>query len=222
MSATIEEARRAVMRVIETESAAYLARDYDTWAQCWVHEPHVRRWGYFEPRGTFVAEGWYGERMKQFMAAHPAPSTAEYRRESINLRVGKDMAWVTFDQYAPGAAGPGIDLAEATYEMRVLEKDAEGWKIAYICVFQRSFEYVASALVRVDPETVVIWMNPEAEKELRTLESIVVRAGRLRAVDRAADQRLQAAIRWAGSFDDSHFSWPRHGALPVMLRRGSR
>ena len=63
-------------------------------------------------------------------------------------------------------------------------------------------------------------MNPAAEKELRTLESIVVRAGRLRAVDRAVDQRLQAAIRWAGSFDDSHFSWPRHGALAVVLDGG--
>jgi DNA-binding CsgD family transcriptional regulator len=205
------------MQVIERESAAYLARDFEAWARCWAHGPHVRRWGFFEPRGTYVSEGWAGDRMKQFMAAHPVASLAEYRRESINLRVGKDMAWVTFDQYTSGGSGPGIDVAEATYEMRLLEKDSEGWKIAYMCIFQRSFDHIASALVRIDPQAFVTWMNPAAEKELQSFTSIVVRAGRLRAVDRDVDQRLQAAIRWAGSFDDSHFLWPRHGALPIVL-----
>lgn len=42
--ARAEEARRAVMHVIETESAAYLARDYEGWARCWVHSPHLQRW----------------------------------------------------------------------------------------------------------------------------------------------------------------------------------
>lgn len=68
--------------------------------------------------------------MKSFMAAHPDPSAAVYRREALNIRVGKDVAWVSFDQYAPGSAGAFFDLPEATNEMRILEKDAEGWKIA--------------------------------------------------------------------------------------------
>src|SRR3990170_303918 len=107
MKESVEEARRAVMQVIETESAAYLARDYEAWARCWVHAPHVRRWGFVGHGGACARGGFeeYGERMKQFMAANPSSSAAEYRRESINLRVGKDMAWVTFDQYASGASG---------------------------------------------------------------------------------------------------------------------
>lgn len=220
MRESAEEARRAVMQVIETESAAYLARDYEGWARCWVHAPHVRRWVFHGSRGIYVWEGWeeQGERMKQFMAAHPTPSAAEYRRESINLRVGKDVAWVTFDQYTSGAAGPLVDLPEATSEMRIIEKDADGWKIACVSNFHRSLDHITSALVRVDKQGAVTWMNSAAEKELRTFRGIVVRAGCLRAVDRTLDQRLQAAIRWAGHRDDG--IWPRRGALPIVLDGG--
>jgi DNA-binding CsgD family transcriptional regulator len=213
-----DKAKRAVMEVIETESLAYLARDYDTWAHCWLHAPNVRRW-VASPKGIAAWGGWeqHGERMKNFMAAHPAPSAAIYRREDLNIRVGKDVAWVTFDQYATGSAGPSFDLPQATNEMRIMEKDAEGWKIACICSFHRSVEHITSALIRVGQDGAVIWMNSAADTELRRVGSIVVRAGRLRAVDRAADQRLQAAIRWAGPIDDSHFDLPRHGTLPIVL-----
>jgi DNA-binding CsgD family transcriptional regulator len=220
MKAASEADRTAIMQVIETESAAYLARDYETWARCWVQAPYVRRWVSTTRRGVNVWDGWeeQGPPMKNFMAAHPVPSTAEYRRETLNLRVGKDMAWATFDQHASGASGPEIDLPEMNYEMRILEKHADGWKIACICSFQRSLDHIASALIRVDQEAAVAWMNSAAEKELRDTRAIVVRAGRLRAVDRTADQRLQAAIRWAGHRDDG--VWPRHGTLPIVLDGG--
>jgi DNA-binding CsgD family transcriptional regulator len=215
-----DAARRAVMHVIETESAAYLARDYETWARCYVHAPHVRRLGFASLGGIFAREGWeeYGQRMKRFMAANPTPSTAEYRREALNVRVGKDMAWVTFDQIASAGSGPERDLPEATHEVWVMEKDAECWKIACICVLARSLDHLASAVVRVDREAAVIWMNSGAEEELLATQTIVVRAGRLRAVDRAVDQRLQAAIRWAAGLGDG--VWPRHGTLPVVLDGG--
>src|SRR5436190_1537776 len=125
MRDSAEEARRAVMKVVETESLAYVNRDYKTWAGCFVHSPHIQRWV-------------------------SGPSGA--------------AAWTGWEQQAA-----------------------------------------------------ILWMNAAAEKELHDLRSLVVRTGCLRAVDRTSDQRLQAAIRWAGPIDHRHFDLPRHGALPIVL-----
>lgn len=220
MNAASKEDREAVMQVIETESAAYLAKDYETWARCWAQSSHVRRWVSTTRRGVSVWDGWerQGRPMKLFMEENPRPSLARYRREAMNVRVGKDMAWATFDQYASGASGPEIDVPELNHELRILEKQADGWKIVCICSFQRSLDHISAAVARVDPRGAILSMNTAAEEELRDSGRIVVRAGRLRATDRAADQRLQAAIQWAGYRDDT--MWPRHGALPVVLGGG--
>ena len=63
-------------------------------------------------------------------------------------------------------------------------------------------------------------MNSAAEHELRNSDSIAIRAGRLRAANRVADQRLQAAIRWAGPIDETHYDLPRQGNLPIVLDGG--
>jgi DNA-binding CsgD family transcriptional regulator len=73
-------------------------------------------------------------------------------------------------------------------------------------------------MVRVDENGVVLWSNALADEELRGNKSIVVRAGRLRATDRTADQRLNAAIRWAARLDDGLY--PARGSLPVVLDGG--
>jgi DNA-binding CsgD family transcriptional regulator len=221
MDAAADEDRKAVMRLIETESAAYLAKDYDTWAACWAHAPYVRRWVSTTRRGVNTWEGWerQGRPMKLFMEANPDPSTARYRREAINVRVANDMAWASFEQHTSGGSGPETDVPELNNELRILEKDADGWKIVCICSFQRSLDHIASAVVQVDPQGAVISMNAAAKTDMRASGRMFVRSGRLRAADRAADQRLQAAIRWAGYRDDT--MWPRHGTLPVLLGGGN-
>jgi DNA-binding CsgD family transcriptional regulator len=221
MNLTPEEAdRTAIMQVIETEGVAYLQRDYETWAGCYVQAPHVRRLGSSGLKGVYSRGGWqdYAARMKQFMAANPSPSTVEYRREAINFSIGSDMAWVTFDQIASRGSGWEFELPEATHEVWIMEKGVGGWKVACICVLVRSLEHVASALVRVDRSGAVVWMNAAAETELRESAGLVVRAGRLRAANRTADQRLQAAFGWAGHVDEG--VWPRRGTLPVILEGG--
>lgn len=220
MGSESDEDRDAVLRVIEAESAAYLEKDYDAWAACWAHAPYVRRWVSTTRRGVDTWDGWerQGRPMKRFMAEHPDPSTARYRRESVNIRVANDMAWATFDQHSSGGSGPEADLPELNNELRILERHADGWKIVCICSLQRSLDHIASAVVQVDAQGAVISMNAAARTELHVSGRMVVRAGRLRAADRSADQRLQAAIRWAGHRDDG--MWPRHGTLPVLLGGG--
>lgn len=229
MESGSEDDQDAIMRVIEAETAAYFNKDFEGWARCWVQEPYVRRWMWFGQGGITVREGWdqQGPAMKQAMENSPAPnaSALSVRRENVNIRVGRDMAWVTFDQHAPKTGDP-FDVPGLQNELRVLEKHAGEWKLACICVLQRSFDYVSFPLLRVDQRALVTWMNPAAELHLRDGEVLVVRAGRLRAVDRGADQRLQAAIRWAASLDEgpaAQHSIPnaaRQGSLPVIIGGG--
>jgi DNA-binding CsgD family transcriptional regulator len=216
----IEAEKRAILRVIEIEGEAYLKRDYETYARCWSHTPHARRWIFHAARGIFAWQGWEEEsrRMRELMTAHPRPSPARYRRDAIDIRVSGALAWVTFEQSAIDAEGPLVDLAGATAEMRVMEKHADGWKIVCVANFHRTVDHIASPLVRVNQDGVVISKNGAAEKALHTTRRVAVRGGRLRAADRAVDQRLQTAIRWAATLDDG--TWPRHGSLPVVLGGG--
>jgi DNA-binding CsgD family transcriptional regulator len=220
MRANLEAEREAILRVIEAESAAYLAKDYEAWAKCWVQTAYVHRWVSTTRRGVNVWDGWerQGRPMRLFMEEYPIPSTARYRREGMSIHVGADMAWATFDQFTSGGSGPEVDVPELNHELRILEKHPDGWKIACVCSLQKSLDHISTPTVQVDPQGALLWMNKEAESELGSAGRLAVRAGRLRATDRSADQRLQAAIRWAGYRDDT--MWPRHGSLPVILGGG--
>jgi DNA-binding CsgD family transcriptional regulator len=216
----VEEA--AILRLIEEETAAFWNKDLAAWASCWVHEPYARRWGWWAARGGMtVRDGWdqQFERMRSLMAANPERnrSVAVVRRERLVVRIAGEMAWVTFDQHAP-ATGDGMDVAGLTHEMRILEKHDGAWKVACLFFLQRSLDYIETAIVRVDERARVLWINPEANAELAASEAIEIRGGRLRALDQSADQRLQAAIRWAAHLDDGLY--PVRAGLPIVLDGG--
>jgi len=151
------------------------------------------------------------------MQDHPVPNrtATEVRRENITLRVGQDMAWVTFDQYAGDTGEPDMDMPGLSRETRVLEKRDGEWRIAYHCYIHQTPDRMRSAMLRVDRQSNVGWMNNAAERELKNNGSIVVRNGRLHATNGAADKKLQATIEWAASRDDKLDGG--RGALPVVL-----
>ena len=93
------------------------------------------------------------------------------------------------------------------------------WKIAFSCYLYRSLEHVVSALVRVNGRSAVEWINPAAERAIADGCGLAVWSGHLRATSRAADQRLQAAIRWAKQLDDGIEA--RRGTIPIVLEGGS-
>lgn len=222
MKEASETDRAAIIHLIESETAAFWNKDFDAWAQFWVHDDYVRRWGWWAARGGItVRDGWddHAARMRRLMMANPArnESTAAVRRKKLVVRVGGDVAWATFDQHAP-STGDGMDVPGLTHEMRILEKHDGEWKIACLFFLQRSMDHLSSAVVRVDEQARIMWMNAAAESELGTSEVIEKRAGRLRAVDRAADQLLKAAVRWAAHLDDELY--PERAAVPIVLSGG--
>ncbi|MCF2491450.1 nuclear transport factor 2 family protein [Dyadobacter sp. CY347] len=122
-----------ILQLIDTESKAFWDKDYDKWAACWVHEPYIRTMGWWKDGGVTVVNGWdeRGRRTKGYMKDFPDPNPQNVRRENINVRILKDAAWVTFDQYGTDTGEAVMDMPGLSRETRFLEKHNGQWKIVY-------------------------------------------------------------------------------------------
>ncbi|MFO1210558.1 MAG: hypothetical protein U1E40_15270 [Amaricoccus sp.] len=220
--------RAAILKVIEDECAAYFNKDYEGWARCWVHAPHVRRWAYFPPAGVVLNEGWEREssEMRRNMERFPQPnaSAKDTRFDRVSMKIGADMAWVTFDQHCPRTGDP-FDVAGLLYQLRIMERQDGEWRIACVGVLQPWLEYADWPVLRVDERARVLWMNAAASERLRDHHGLIVSGGRLRARGRIANRDLQASIRRAAQSTDwmsrqaaaQTRSWTTRGVLAVDL-----
>jgi hypothetical protein len=131
----IEKEKAAIMSVIEGESAAFWNKDYDLWASYWLHEPYIRTMGWWKDGGVTVVEGWdeRAERSKKNFEVSPEanPTATKVRRENINIRIFKEVAWLTFDQYGEDTGDNLMDMPGLSRETRIMEKHNGEWKIAY-------------------------------------------------------------------------------------------
>src|SRR5262245_54972922 len=131
-----EDEKAAVLEVIERQAAAFWAKDFQRWADTWVHAAYVRRLGWSEVGGVSSIEGWeaIGQGMKQNMADNPTPNrtAAKLVRDHINVRISGDVAWVTFEQHAASTGEARFDMPGLSYETRILERRDGKWKVAYL------------------------------------------------------------------------------------------
>jgi hypothetical protein len=130
----LEAEKAAILEVIERQTVAFWAKDFERWADTWVHARHVRRLGWSEAVGVSNVEGWeaIAARMKKIMADNPKPNPTPARRERLNFRIYADVAWVTFVQYGVSTGDPRFDMPGLSYETRILEKHDGKWKVAYL------------------------------------------------------------------------------------------
>jgi len=132
----LEEEKAAILEVVERQAAAFWAKDFQRWADTWVHAPHVRRLGWSEAGGVSSVEGWeaIGARMKKSMADNPKPNLtpAKLVRERLTFRIYPDVAWVTFEQHGVSTGESRFDMPGLSYETRILEKHNGKWKVAYL------------------------------------------------------------------------------------------
>ncbi|WP_194774565.1 YybH family protein [Pararhodonellum marinum] len=131
-----EQEKQQIMQVIENESAAFWKKDFDAYADLWVHEDYIRTLGWWAAGGVTVVEGWEErcKRTKSHMENSPAenPTATDVRRANINLRIFHDVAWLTFDQYGEDTGDPTMDMPGLSRETRILEKHNGEWKIVYV------------------------------------------------------------------------------------------
>lgn len=191
---------KEIMAVIEAETAAWLNRDLEAWAECWVQDDYVRR---ISSRAFGGAEAICGfsehrSRLAGVMASFPVKSTkpSDVRRENLNIRVGSDMAWVTFAQVIlsrdipDGTKGePGVH-----HQMRILEKHDGRWLIAGLSEVQTRLGFLTCPWAHIDANTRVLDMNSSAETKLRGHPALAVVGGRLVGRTRANSAILRETI----------------------------
>jgi limonene-1,2-epoxide hydrolase len=125
-----------VLAVLEAETRAFWEKDYDAFARCWAPEAYVRRGGWWQRGGVGWRRGWdeIAAITREQFAENPDVnvSAKAVRRENVVVRVGADMAWVTFDQHAPDAGEADMDMPGLSHETRILEWRDGCWVIVYV------------------------------------------------------------------------------------------
>jgi hypothetical protein len=134
--AALEREKAAMLDVIERQAATFWAKDFQGWANTWVHASYISRSGWSEAGGVSSAEGWdaIGGQMKKHMAENPKPNPtpAKIVRDHLTFRIHPDVAWVTFEQHGVSTGEPQFDMPGLSYETRIFEKHDGKWKVVHL------------------------------------------------------------------------------------------
>ena len=111
----------AIKKVIEDETAHFMARDYDKWANCFVQSP-MTCYSWMSPSanksGFVMMQGWedISTKTKAYFAKHEKQENLP-KKTDYQFKVSDEMAFVTFKENAN------------PMQSRVLEKVNGQWKI---------------------------------------------------------------------------------------------
>jgi DNA-binding CsgD family transcriptional regulator len=222
----VDTEQAAILRVLESETAAFFSKDYDAWADCWVHSEHVKRWSWYPVGGVTIESGWarVSALMRKAMQDFPQPVSVEIRRENFSFRIAREIAWVTYDQYSSEVNDP-FSVHGLQHELKIFERIGDDWKLACVSVLKPRQRSVECPVLEVDDRGRIVWMNQLARVGITRHAGLRVSGGTLCARDRISDRDLRSAIRWAAGLQDymhqqaakSRLSITR-GAVPVILR----
>jgi DNA-binding CsgD family transcriptional regulator len=209
---------QAVMSVVAAEAAAFFRRDFVTYATCWSHAPDVRRMGWWTHGGVNNSWGWdeISRLVRKSMDDFPIadPSSDEIRFENVVVRISGDMAYATFDQYGPESPAVGKGG-------RVLEFKEGRWRIIYECYLVDIAAPTRTALIKVNRDGVVRWMNAAAESVTTPGGPLRLIGGRLAARGTQDTRRIRAAIQRVWDYD--HLAEPSAdrgtATVPILLQQ---
>lgn len=211
--------RDAIIGRIEEEMRAFWEKDWDAWTECWVHEPYVRREGWWSLGGITHVVGWdtIRERMKARFDENPLPNRTaqEFHMSNMSLRIGTEIAWITYDLRAPDTGEPEMDMPGLTRETKILEKHDGNWLLVYVGYLHQSVEQVDHPLIEVDGSGRVLWSNDHAARELENESALKIAGGRICASNRSDTKRLREVLGWAASL--SGLIDAQSGAVPIIL-----
>lgn len=211
-----------IYALIQRVREAIAARDLAALEDLYVHAPYTARWYASRVSGLSVYQGWdeLFPRMRRSIedsTIPPPPAVNEGEIIDLNIRVNGDLGWVSFQRRYAGVpahrAGP-----EPAYHVRIVERHEGRWRIALTAFLDPGPGTPEIASIKLDPDGTIVWMDAAAERQLNNDDDVMVRAGRLRFRDNAANARLQAALRWAAAQD--HGLVARRGAMPIVLDVG--
>jgi DNA-binding CsgD family transcriptional regulator len=193
-----EHDRQAIIAAIEDECTAFYERDFDRYAAHWLHSEDTMRMGTDAGGQISLQQGWESESamMKRIMRDHPTPNMTAgplVRREKMRVRVSGDMAWVSFDQYTPNTDDVFVNIG-LSHQVRVFERDQGRWKIAFAGHGDTKLEYFQCPTVRVDQNSVILWMNDAAKTELTEHPILMKSRDRLSARNQTDNKILHETL----------------------------
>ena len=195
----MNEDKQAILYLIEQETTAFLSRDFDAWAECWVQDEGVRRLAALTGGVMDYQEGWTSgsDAIRNIFKEFPTPNAdaaRSIRRSNYSLRVANEMAWASFDQYCEVSEDPLV-TAGLSHEIRIFEKQDARWKISMVGHADTGLEYFDFPVVRIDDACRIEWMNDAARDELVTHPALTRSGAHLRGRFGPDDKRLREAIK---------------------------
>lgn len=188
----------AILELIERETTAFLCRDFEAWANCWVQDEGIRRLGSLSGGILDYIEGWAsgGEEVQAIFEKFPVPNPTaaqSMRRSNVSVRVSAEMAWASFDQYGEETDDPLVAVG-LSHQIRILEKQGAHWKISMAGHGETGLEYLDFPAIRIDASCRIEWMNEAAQRELYTHPALTKSGAYLRGRFGADDKRLRETV----------------------------
>lgn len=195
----IDDDKAEILAVLQAETDAYMRRDFDGIAKHWLQSPQARRMYAYPSLGNVVDEGWdiIKVRIQRSMEQNPdaMDTAAHISWERMNIVVGGDMAWVSYDQIGT-RANDKFEMAGTQHELKIIHRIDGQWKIECIVVMQRAVDNETCPLIEVGPDRKVLWMNAEGHEQIDAHPALMISGGRLRSRNRSHDDGLQDAVAW--------------------------
>jgi len=132
----IEKEKEAIITVIEEETNAYLARDFDRLAATWVQDETIIRLG-ADKSGYGYWVGWeeIGSTIKENFEGESEPVESKEVKTNYKIKVYKESAWAVFDNETYNSEGA---LTNKSIHVEFLEKIDGEWKIVYLSIVSTS------------------------------------------------------------------------------------
>jgi len=192
-----DQDRAEILKVVETETDAYLQHDYDTWRNCWQDNEEIERIHTHVGSGVTITKGSaVFDQMKQIFSQPRAwQPLSKIQRINYKMVVRSDIAWVSYDQIGDGTCRIG-DTPCQYHELKILHKDRGAWKIACLVSTQKRTNVTSSPLIEVNEDGQVLEMNLAAKDRLPDHPLLYLSANKLRARSDDASKQLCDAVEW--------------------------
>lgn len=190
----------AIWRTIEEEHRAYWSRNAAWDAAYHVRAGHELLWAWSAGTGVTVRRGWMEIEagLSDSITSMPEPSpffALRVKRRNRSTRIRGEVAWVTFEEIYPTDDLPGFRGASGSIqELRILEREAGVWKIAFIGILDEHAGQTATPIWQVDRDGRVLWQNAAALAYISPDTELQLRAGRLRMGNGEMDTRFRRAL----------------------------
>jgi DNA-binding CsgD family transcriptional regulator/ketosteroid isomerase-like protein len=199
--------------VIDEETAAFMARDFERWSACFVHSPRTREVSYGADRGVLIHKGWdeVAAAMQKIMADNPEPEDKDLGHNEIEVSVNGDLAWAVFNSRCHALPNDPYPLHDSE-QVRILERHSGRWRIVYLGFAMLRLRIQARPVIQVDENARVIWATSETLAALSDFEGLTITQGRLHSTDSHFNKALTRAIARAAKlrhiFDSSYNKQP--------------